>query len=207
MSSKLLILVLGMSVSSLAFAQSTADIRSEIKSLNQTLHGVTDLNASSKKAKSGILNRLMKIQSDVSKLDLSKERCGGDPELSTSCAGIKRDLQKRISTAIDSATHVNLYSGILIEQALTGLDTDLVGIQSQLVVAQEVKPAKARKGHAKLLCTPVPPDAVECNGDYYKKDNSVVSVGRIKADADNALDGLRIAPDLDLDGAGAGKLK
>jgi hypothetical protein len=206
MSSKLLILVLGLvlglGVSSLSFAQSAADIRSELKSLNQTLHGVTDLTAASKGTKAGVLKRLLKIQSEISNLDLSKEHCAGDSKLSTNCAGVKKDLQKRISTAIDSATHVGMYSSILIEQALTGLDTDLVEIQSQPVIAQEVDHAKSRKKHAKLECTPAPPNAVICNGEYYKKDGSMLSDGTAKAISDKALDEMRIAPDLDMSGSG-----
>lgn len=209
MSSKLLILVLGLSVSSLSFAQSAADIRGELMALHQTLHGVTNLTSASKSTKAGFLKRLMKIQSEVSNLDFSKAHCSGDSAPSTNCAGIKKDLQKRISIAIDSAMHVDRYSSILIEQALTGLDTDLLEIQtqpqSQPVLAQEVKPAKTRKSHAKLECTPLPPNAIVCNGEYYRKDGSVLSDGNIKAISDKELDELRIGADLDLKESGAGR--
>lgn len=175
MSSKLMILVLGLSFSTLSFAQSAADIRAEITTLNQSLHSVSDFNTSSKSTKASVLSQLMKIQSEVSNLDVSNAR-----------SAVKQDLKKRISTAIHSATHVDRYSDILLDEALTGLDTDLVEVQYQYKPALDEDQPKAGKSHAKLECTPSPPNAVVCNGEYYKKDNSVVSNGNIKAISEKA---------------------
>jgi hypothetical protein len=195
MTSKLLILVLGVSLSSVSFAQSAADVRAELKSLNQSLQGVTDLTAASKSTKDSVLNQLTKIQSEVSEMDLSKAHCAG-----MSCANMKQELQKRISTAIDSAKHPDMYSPILLEQALTGLDTDLLSIQSPDIAAPEAGHLKVRNKHAKLDCTPIPPDAVFCNGELYKKNNSMVNEGLLKAVSNEGSNGSPFGADHEASG-------